>query len=448
MQEIIQAIRAEIGPRKLQYHIETYGCQMNERDSEVFSALLSEMGYTPATDKMTADLLLYNTCCVREHAEKRVFGNIGMLAARKAEKPGLIVGVCGCMMQQAAVAKKLYRRFPFVDLIFGTSRAKELPRMLSEVLNGSRVLNVKEPTEEIAEGLPSKRKDSHAAFVNIMYGCDNFCAYCIVPYVRGRERSRTASDICAEIAQLAQNGTTEITLLGQNVNSYANGFPELLRQVNDIPGLRRIRFMSSHPKDFSDELINAMAALPKVCPHVHLPLQSGSDAVLFAMNRKYSAAQYKEIIRKLRESVPGIAITTDIIIGFPGETDADFADTLALVEELRFDAAFTFAYSLRSGTKAATMENQVPEHIKKERLYKLIETVNRISAELGQKYIGLEGEVLVEGRDDRNPETVFGKLGNARMVYFPDKDAKQGDYIGVRVTGARSNSLAGERVYG
>lgn len=454
MQEIIKTIRAEIEARKLKYHIETYGCQMNERDSEVLSALLCEMGYSAAADKADADLLLYNTCCVREHAEKRVFGNIGALAARKAEKPGMVIGVCGCMMQQSATAKKLYRRFPFVDFIFGTDQAKELPQMLLEVWNGNRVLNLKSPTKDVTEGLPSLRKDAHAAFVNIMYGCDNFCAYCIVPYVRGRERSRIAADICAEIESLAQNGTTEITLLGQNVNSYGKDlegqhFSDLLYKVNEIQGIRRIRFMSSHPKDFSDDLIAAMASLPKVCPHVHLPVQSGSDRILADMNRGYTAAQYKEIIRKLREKIPQLAITTDIIVGFPGETEADFTDTLKLVESIRFDAAFTFAYSVRSGTKAATMPDHVAENIKKERLYKLIECVNRICAEQGQSYVDTEGEVLVEGIDAKDANIAFGKLGNARMVYFRrnnslGKDIQAGDYVRVRINGARSNSLTGE----
>ncbi|MCL2694979.1 MAG: tRNA (N6-isopentenyl adenosine(37)-C2)-methylthiotransferase MiaB, partial [Clostridiales bacterium] len=363
-----------------------------------------------------------------------------------ALNPSLIIGVCGCMMQQEEVAKKLMRRFPFVDLVFGTHIAHRLPEILLRVLAGERVTLVNRDAFSMAEGLSVARTPGVSAFVNIMYGCDNYCSYCIVPFVRGRERSRLPEDILAECRALVAQGYTEITLLGQNVNSYGEGFPALLREVAATSGLRRIRFMTSHPKDISDELIETMAELESVCSYLHLPVQSGSDPVLARMNRRYTAAQYLEITKKLRTRIPDIELTTDIIVGFPGETDEEFAQTLALVREVGFTAAFTFKYSPRSGTVAATMPDQVPEAVKRERLKRLNELQAEITAASAQKFIGYEGEVLVEGRDGRDPSLVFGKFGNARMVYFPGNADLIGSYVWVRVTKTRRNSLFGEMI--
>ena len=448
-ESIIVALREEILPRRQSYHIETYGCQMNNRDSETIAGILTQIGYEKAADKASADLLLFNTCCVRDHAEKRVFGNIGALKERKELNPHCIIGVCGCMMQQEAVAKKLMTRFPFVDLVFGTHVLHRLPAMLSRVLSGERVIEINRDECSLVEGLVAERPSGVSAFVNIMYGCDNYCAYCIVPYVRGRERSRKPKDIISEIEGLVTNGRTEITLLGQNVNSYGNGslgdsFPGLLHKIAAIPGLRRIRFMSSHPKDLTDELIDAMASLAPVCHHLHLPVQSGSDSVLARMNRGYTAAHYRGIVEKLRARIPDLELTTDIIVGFPGETEEEFEQTLSLIQQVGYTAAFTFKYSPRSGTAAAVMPNQVSDVVKRERLKRLNDLQATITATAGKKHIGYIGEVLVEGCDTRDPDLIFGKFGNARMVYFSGNAELVGSYVQVRVTRARRNSLFGE----
>lgn len=447
-QEVTSALFLELSQRNLRYYIESYGCQMNAHDSEKIAGMLTAMGYHAAEKKEEADLILFNTCCVREHAEKRVFGNVGALKKQKDENPGLIIAVCGCMMQQPEVAKKLYDRYPFVNLVFGTHSLHELPMLLSLALQGERPLSVHDTQGEVIEGLPVKRVPGVSASINIMYGCNNYCSYCIVPYVRGRERSRQPEHILEEARTLVGQGYSEIQLLGQNVNSYGKdlgtiSFAKLLGEINEVEGIRRIRFMTSHPKDLSDELIEAMATLDKVCDHIHLPVQAGSDRILHLMNRKYTRAQYLTLVEKLRKANPNIELTTDIIVGFPGETEADFQETLSLVEEVGFSAAFTFMYSPRSGTKAAIMEGQIEQTVKKERLHRLNALQEQMTRKTNERYIGKTGEVLVEGCDMRKEPMLYGKLSSFKMVYFPGTPDKIGSYMRVCVQKAHNNSLIG-----
>ncbi len=443
----IGRMREMLGGARPRYFIETYGCQMNEHDSETLAGMLELIGYVRTDDRREADFILFNTCCIRDHAEKRTFGNVGFIKEIKAENPALITAVCGCMMQQREVAKRLAARFPFVDMIFGTNELAVFPQMLERVMNGGRVFEIKDIDGEIPEGLPIKRNEGFSTFVNIMYGCNNFCSYCIVPYVRGRERSRRPEDIVEEVKKAVnEEGFTEVTLLGQNVNSYDGGikFPELLRLVNEVEGLKRLRFMTSHPKDLSHELVMAMAECDKVCEHIHLPVQSGSNRILKLMNRRYTREHYLDLIRDLREYVPGVEITTDIIVGFPTETEEDLEDTLSLVREVGFSAAYSFAYSVREGTVAARMEGQIPEEVKKERLARLNRVIMESANGANDKYMGAEGEILIEGMDKRGEPMMFGKLPSLKMVYVKGDESMIGKYYKVRVTGTRFNSLAGE----
>ena len=440
----------DIAARLHSYHIETYGCQMNVRDSETIAGLLQSLGMTRAASMQEADFILFNTCCVRDHAERRVFGNVGFTRMIKEERPNIVIAVCGCMMQQRDVADKLFKRFPFVDLVFGTHVLHKLPQMLDAVCAGDRLCITSEEDSGIVEGLPSLRPDGQSAFVNIMFGCNNFCTYCIVPYVRGRERSRTPEAIETEVRELVASGYTEITLLGQNVNSYGRGlpnavdFPDLLHRLDRIEGLKRLRFMTSHPKDLSGKLIAAMATLSTVCHHIHLPMQSGSDRILKAMNRRYTGAQYTLLVDKLRAAVPDVEITTDIIVGFPGETEQDFDDTMAMVERIGFAAAYTFQYSPRAGTQAAEMEEQIPPEVKSERLQRLNELQTRMTEQNNRKYINAIGEVLVEGAGQRDGASVaFGKFSNFKMVYFPGDEHLIGQYVTVCVQSIKGNSLFG-----
>ena len=429
------------------YYIETYGCQMNVRDSETIAGLLQEMGYLPAETKDDAHVILFNTCCVRDHAEKRLLTNIGALKERKDADPQLIIGICGCMMQQTDVAKKVMRRFPFLNFVFGTNALWRLPELMLAALNGERLILTEEEGFAICEGLPARRSNPFSAFVNITFGCDNFCSYCIVPYVRGRERSRALEEVVSEVRSLAEQGITEVTLLGQNVNSYGKGmdvdFADLLRAVNGVDGIRRIRYMSSHPKDLSPRLMAAIAENDKVCHHIHLPVQSGSTAILEQMNRRYSRDGYLKLVDDLRRTVPDIELTTDVIVGFPGETDKDFEDTLSLMEQVGYAAAFTFKYSPRKGTKAAEAADQVPDAVKKERLKLLNDLQARKTAENNRKYLGHRGEVLVEGFDQRQETVLFGKLNTFKMVYFPGEEKLLGTYQRVTVTKCARNSLLG-----
>jgi tRNA-2-methylthio-N6-dimethylallyladenosine synthase len=387
---------------------------------------------------------------VREHAELKVFGNIGALKALKDEKPGLIIAVGGCMMQQQAVADRLYKRFPFVDMVFGTHNMHRFPEMLKRVLEQERVFELVQG-DTTPEGLPITRKKGVSASVTIMYGCDNYCTYCIVPYVRGHERSRSMDNIEHEARDAVARGYSEIMLLGQNVNSfkaegYDYAFAALLRRLDAIDGLRRIRFMTSHPKDVSDELITVISECKKVCHHIHLPVQSGSNGILKSMNRRYTREHYIALVNKVRACIPDIEFTTDIIVGFPGETEDDFNDTLALMDKVGFAAAFTFMYSPRSGTAAAKMEGQIPLDIKKARLRRLNELQARKTRENNEKYIGKRLEVLVEGCDMRETSMAFGKSGNFKMVYFPGTPDMIGSYAPVFVKKTKRNSLMGELI--
>lgn len=445
--DAVKRIHNAISDKGLTYYIETYGCQMNEHDSENIAGMLVRCGYTKADCKETADFILFNTCCVREHAELRTFGNVGFVKELKQKNPRLILGVCGCMMQQKQVAKKLFDRFPFVDMVFGTHELKNFPLLLEQVFNNRRILRVDDSAGEVIEGLPAEREPGFSTFVNIMYGCDNFCTYCIVPYVRGRERSRSPENIIAEVRQVVNDGYIEVTLLGQNVNSYNYDgvrFPELLKRVNDeVRGLKRLRFMTSHPKDLSDELIDAMASLDKVCKHIHLPVQSGSDRILRLMNRKYTSADYYALVDKLRTRVKDVEITTDIIVGFPQETEEDFNATCALVRNVGYSNAYTFAYSPREGTVAARMDGQIPLEETKRRLNALNAVLAETLPAGNEKYIGYEGDILVEGVDHRGEPLLFGKLSNFKMVYVKGDESLVGTVVPVKVDGLRFNSLQG-----
>jgi len=449
-QAIMTEIKKEIAPRKLSYWIESYGCQMNDHDSEKIAGMLTQMGFVPAENKDESDLILFNTCCVREHAEKRVFGNVGALKKRKDANPGLIIGVCGCMMQQKEVAQKLFRRYPFVNLVFGTHSLHELPSLLQKALQGERAFSRHDTNGYVVEGLPVLRKPGVSTSVTIMYGCNNFCSYCIVPYVRGRERSRNPQHIIEEAKQLIEQGYSEITLLGQNVNSYGNdsneiSFAQLLAQLNELEGLQRIRFMTSHPKDLSDELIAAMRDLDKVCHHIHLPVQSGSNRILKEMNRRYTREDYLTLVEKLRAQVPQIELTTDVIVGFPGETEEDFQDTMDLMRQVEYSAAFTFMYSPRHGTKAAAMIDQIDEAVKKDRLLRLNALQETCTRRSNERYVGHVGEILVEGYDHREEQPLaYGKLSNFKMVYFPGDSDMIGKYVTVKVEKTQKNSLIGK----
>ncbi len=437
------------------YHIITFGCQMNERDSETLAGMLEEKGYCYSEDYTHANLVLLNTCSVRENADKRFFGTLGQLKHHKEEDPSFVVGVCGCMMQQKIVVDQVVEKYPWVDMVFGTGNLSAFPALLEQVLDApvtehKMLIDVPQDPKEVPEGLPQRRLHSHKAFVNIMYGCNNFCTYCIVPYTRGRERSRKAADVVQEVEKLVQDGVKEITLLGQNVNSYRDqdkDFTDLLQMLHPIQGLERIRFMTSHPKDISDKLIQAFPTMPKLCNNIHLPVQAGSDEILKRMNRHYTREDYYRIVEKLRESTPDITMSTDIIVGFPGETEEDFEKTLELVEWVDYDSAFTFLYSIRPGTPAATYDNQVPEDIKHQRFNRLVEAVDRHSFARNQAYLGKVVEVMVDGESKRNAATVAGRTQGFKLVNFEGRgDEQPGDLVQVRITEAKTFSLVGERI--
>ena len=434
------------------YLLTSFGCQMNERDAESLSGMLEDLGYQSTESQNEADIILLNTCCVRETAESKVFGLLGRLRKLKVAKPELIIGVCGCMPQQEDVAKRIRHSFPFVDLIFGTHNIHELPRMIHQVKeNHEAVLEVWATERGIAENVPVRRKDKLKAWVTIMYGCNNFCTYCIVPYVRGRERSRTPEDIIREIKELVQEGYKEVTLLGQNVNSYGKDleqnyrFADLLLDLDKIEGLARIRFMTSHPRDFDDRLIKVVATAQKVCEHYHLPAQAGSNHILKVMNRGYTRERYLELIAKIKKTVPNASITADLMVGFPGETEEDFQETLDLVRQVRYDSAFTFVYNIRTGTPAAKME-QVPEEIKSERIQRLIELQNQISLENNQADEGMVLEVLVEGETKNNPDRLAGRTRTNKLVVFTGPLALTGNLVQVKIVKGRPNLLEGELV--
>jgi len=446
------------------YHIVTFGCQMNERDSETIAGFLEELGYTYAPEKKDAQVVVLNTCSVRENADKRFFGVLGQLKHSHEENPGKIVAVCGCMMQQQRIIDKLKAKYPWVDLVFGTHNLADFPRLFVNVRDAKKhLIDVWEGAGEIAEGMPAKRLYSFKAFVNIMYGCNNFCTYCIVPYTRGRERSRRPEDILKEVRELAASGTKEIMLLGQNVNSYGkrkcgeigycyadeeNGldFAGLLREIDKVEGIERVRFMTSHPKDLSDNLIDCFRDCKHLCKQIHLPVQSGSNKVLKEMNRIYNREQYFALVDKLRAACPDIAISTDIIVGFPGETEEDFEQTLDLVKRVRYDSAFTFLYSVREGTPAAAREDQVPEEVKHERFNRLVDAIHAIQEEKSVDYQDKVLPVLVEGPSKTNPKMLTGRTETGRVVDFPGERCLVGKIIDVRITKAQTFSNYGEPV--
>jgi len=443
------------GSRK-RYHVITYGCQMNEHDSEVLAGLADAMGYIPADTPEAADLIIINTCCIRESAERKIYGKIGALKPFKQARPELVIAVGGCMVQQEGTTAKLRRVAPHVDILFGTRNQNELPELVRQVLaDRATVVALDAPASDLTEEVPHVRTDGLKAWVAITYGCDNFCTYCIVPYVRGRERSRTPEDICREVKALADQGIKEITLLGQNVNSYGRGLPfpidfaDLLGMVDKIAGIERIRYMTSHPRDFTDKLIDTIADARKVCEHFHLPVQAGSDRILRLMNRGYNRTEYLELIDKIRRRIPASSLTTDIIVGFPGETEADFADTIDLVERVGYDTAYTFIYSRRSGTKAAEMSDQVPLAVKKERLQRLMEVQNRISLAKNRAEIGKTVAVLVEGKSPHDPTRLSGRTRTNKIVVFPAADQSTdwtGQTVSVQIKEAKTWTLYGEKV--
>ena len=429
---------AELG-RKLTYHIETFGCQMNAKDSEKLAGILETAGYVPV-DSEQADFVLYNTCTVRENANTKVYGRIGYLGNLKQKNPEMRIALCGCMMQEPHVIEKIKKSYRFVDIVFGTHNIYMLAELIWRKVSGEkRVFEILDGTDKIVEDLPSEHKYGFKAGVNIMYGCNNFCSYCIVPYVRGRERSRKPEDIIAEVKKLASEGIVEVMLLGQNVNSYGKtletpmSFAELLREVEKVDGIERIRFMTSHPKDLSDELIEVMKNSQKICRHLHLPMQSGSTEILRRMNRKYTKDDYLALVDKIKTAMPEISLTTDIIVGFPGETEEDFRDTLDVVAKAGFDSAYTFLYSKRTGTPAASMENQVTDEVAKERFNRLLALVSEQSAKLTARHAGEVAEVLVEEQNAQDTSLLTGRLSNNLLVHFPGDISLVGKLVKVKL---------------
>lgn len=442
--------REQESGRRLTYQCRTFGCQMNAKDSEKFAGMLEEMGFA-ASEEEAVDLVVYNTCTVRENANQRVYGHLGNLKTTKKKHPEMMIAMCGCMMQEPEVVEKLRKSYKFVDIIFGTHNIFKFPELIWErIEKGSMVVDIWDGTDMIVEDLPSERKYPFKSGVNITYGCNNFCSYCIVPYVRGRERSRKPEDILKEIKDLAADGVVEVMLLGQNVNSYGKNlehpmsFAELLTEVEKIDGIERIRFMTSHPKDLSPELIEVMAKSKKICRHFHLPLQSGSTRVLKEMNRRYTKEKYLELVAMLREAMPDISLTTDIIVGFPGETEEDFQETLDVVEKAGFDSAYTFIYSKRTGTPAAAMENQVPDEVVKERFHRLLELVGEKSKEQTNRLEGQTLPVLVEEVNRQLSDYVTGRLSYNTVVHFPGDESLIGKIVNVHLTSAKGFYYMGE----
>ena len=435
------------------YNIITFGCQMNEHDSETIAGMLQEKGCVETMSRDDSDITIINTCSVRENADKRFFGTLGQLKKLKEKNPEYVACVCGCMMQQQHIIDTIKSKYPWVDIIFGTHNIHRFPELLEKVYSEKKkIAETFEDSDQIVEGLPAKRLYKHKSFVNIMYGCNNFCTYCIVPYTRGREKSRKPEDIVREITGLVADGVKEVTLLGQNVNSYRGAgesgsecdFADLIYMINDIEGLERIRFMTSHPKDLSDKLIQAFMDCEKLCNYIHLPVQAGSDSVLKRMNRKYTREKYLEVVERLRKAVPDIAISTDIIVGFPGETEEDFEQTLSLVRSVKYDSAFTFLYSVRQGTPAAEYEDQIPEEVKHQRFDRLVDAVNADSAEKNAAYKGRIERVLVEGVSKKNENTLTGRTEGFKLVDFEGGRELIGQMVNVEITEGKTFSLTGK----
>lgn len=447
----VQAESEKLG-RPLTASVITFGCQMNARDSEKLAGVLEAAGYEIHENDEAADFLIYNTCTVRDNANQRVYGHLGVANGNKRRNPHMKVALCGCMMQEESVIEKVKTSYRFVDLIFGTHNLYKFPEYLTRVFEnpGEMLIDIWKDTDQIVETLPVERKYRFKSGINIMFGCNNFCSYCIVPYVRGREKSREPKDILREIERLVADGVVEIMLLGQNVNSYGKNlsepitFAQLLEQVCEIEGLQRVRFMTSHPKDLSDELIEVMKRNPKVCRHLHLPLQSGSTKILTAMNRRYTKESYLALAQKIRRELPDMAITTDIIVGFPGETAADVEETIDVVKQVEFDNAFTFIYSKRTGTPAASMENQVPEEEVKKNFDRLLQVVQETARNRVSRYQGQVMDALVEEINEHDPHLVNGRLSNNTIVHFPGSAELIGQIVPVSLKECRGFYYMGE----
>lgn len=438
--------------RTLTFCVTTFGCQMNARDSEKLRGILLKIGYVEAAED-EADFVIYNTCTVRENANTRVYGRLGQLKPRKKQNPHMMIGLCGCMMQEPEVVEKLKKSYRFVDIIFGTHNIYKFAELIVTRYESKRmVIDIWKDTDKIVEDLPNERKYAFKSGVNIMFGCNNFCSYCIVPYVRGRERSREPQAIIREIERLAADGVSEVMLLGQNVNSYGKTlehpitFAELLEEIEKIDGIHRIRFMTSHPKDLSDDLIAVMGRSKKICRHLHLPVQSGSTRILEKMNRRYTKEQYLELVRKIRAAVPDISLTTDIIVGFPGETEEDFQETLDVVRQVRYDSAFTFIYSRRTGTPAAVMEDQIPDDVIKDRFDRLLNEVQTIASSVCAVHEGSVQEVLVESVSEHDHTMVTGRLSNNLLVHFPGEKSLIGSYVDVHLTECKGFYYIGKKI--
>lgn len=451
LKSVIQA-KSDRKKRKLTYNIQTFGCQMNARDSEKLAGVLEQIGYVE-TDSEQADFVIYNTCSVRENANTRVYGRLGHLNVIKKKNSDMIIAICGCMMQEPDEIEKIKSTYKFVDIVFGTHNIYKFAELIYDRLQSDRmIIDIWKDTDKIVEDLPNVRKFPFKSGVNITYGCNNFCSYCIVPYVRGRERSREPRDIIREIERFVADGVKEVMLLGQNVNSYGKNldnpmsFAELLTNIAKIEGLERIRFMTPHPKDLSDELIEVMKNTPKVCRHIHLPLQSGSSRILKLMNRHYTKEDYLLLVNKIRTALPDVALTTDIIVGFPGETEEDFEDTIDVVKQAEFDSAFTFIYSKRIGTPAATMDNQVPEEVTKPRFERLLAVVGEGAAKRCGRDVGKTLSVLVESVNEQHPELVTGRLSNNTLVHFPGDASLVGQIVDVALNENKGFYYIGEMV--
>lgn len=448
--ELVARLSEQAG-HPLTFCVTTFGCQMNARDSEKLAGILEKMGYVEEPEEEKADFVIFNTCTVRENANLRVYGRLGQLSRMKKKNPYMMIGLCGCMMQEPEVVEKIKKSYRYVDLIFGTHNIYKFAELLVTRLESERmVIDIWKDTDKIVEDLPNERKFSFKSGVNIMFGCNNFCSYCIVPYVRGRERSRNPKDIVREIERFVADGVVEVMLLGQNVNSYGKtleepvSFAQLLQEIEKIEGLKRIRFMTPHPKDLSDELIEVMSKSEKICKHLHLPLQSGSTQILEKMNRRYTKEQYLNLVEKIRAKIPDISLTTDIIVGFPGETEEDFLETMDVVKKVRYDSAFTFQYSKRTGTPAAAMEAQVPAEVVTDRFARLLKEVQSISAEVCSVYTDTIQEVLVESVNDHDTSLVTGRMSNNLLVHFPGDAALIGRLVSVKLTECHGFYYIGE----
>ncbi|MCU6761304.1 tRNA (N6-isopentenyl adenosine(37)-C2)-methylthiotransferase MiaB [Brotonthovivens ammoniilytica] len=447
----VQQLKQQMG-RELTFFVKTFGCQMNARDSEKLTGILETIGYLPA-DSEKADFVVYNTCTVRENANNKVYGKLGYLHGYKDKNPEMMIALCGCMMQEETVVEKLKSSYRFVDLIFGTHNIFQFAELIVKSMEEKQMtVEIWEGTEQIVENLPNERKYPFKSGVNVMYGCNNFCSYCIVPYVRGRERSRQPEEILKEIRSFAADGVVEIMLLGQNVNSYGKTlehpvtFAALLREIEKIKGIERIRFMTSHPKDLSDELIEVMAASEKICRHIHLPLQSGSSRILNQMNRHYTKEQYLELVEKIRTAMPDMAITTDIIVGFPGETEEDFEETMDVVKKVGYDSAFTFVYSKRTGTPAAIMENQVSEETVKDRFGRLLAAVQEIASEKSGRFTGTCQKILVETVNEQDDKLLTGRMSNNSVVHFKGDASLIGTIVDVALKECKGFYYMGELI--